>query len=181
MIVKISDELDILLDVLLKGDRNLVEKITKDTNENVKLRKKIKLLVVALLFGVAMISLLYWERESDVDGAMLESISGEYQVVEEGSEADSIGYWWHLSIYNDVDKGPYLSIYDNSAGNPGVEGRIFALDDSNIKVKCDSDLTEEMPSDKWKQDGDYLKLKYEVKGNSIFLENSDRIIEFQKQ
>ncbi len=78
--MKISDELDILLDVLLKGDRNLVEKITKDTNQNVKLRKKIKLLVVALLFGVAMISLLYWERESDVDGAMLESISGEYQV-----------------------------------------------------------------------------------------------------
>ena len=44
-IVDISAELNISLDILLKGDRKVVEKITKDTNENLILRSKVKILI----------------------------------------------------------------------------------------------------------------------------------------
>ena len=44
-IVDISEELNISLDILLKGDRKVVEKITKDTNENPALRSKVKILI----------------------------------------------------------------------------------------------------------------------------------------
>ena len=48
-IVNISDELNISLDALLKGDRKLIDKITKDTNENPKLKKAVKRLTVVII------------------------------------------------------------------------------------------------------------------------------------
>ena len=48
-IVNISDELNISLDALLKGDRKLIDKITKDTKENPKLKKTVKRLTVAII------------------------------------------------------------------------------------------------------------------------------------
>lgn len=48
-IVNISDELNISLDALLKGDRKLIDKITKDTNENPKLKKTVKRLTVVII------------------------------------------------------------------------------------------------------------------------------------
>ena len=48
-IVYISDELNVSLDVLLKGDRKLVEKISRDSNENPKLKKKLKKLIVIII------------------------------------------------------------------------------------------------------------------------------------
>ena len=51
IIVQISEELNISLDALLKGDTNVVEKIANDTNESKKLREKAKQLkgVIAVL------------------------------------------------------------------------------------------------------------------------------------
>ena len=48
-IVNISDELNISLDTLLKGDRKLIDKITKDTKENPKLKKTVKRLTVVII------------------------------------------------------------------------------------------------------------------------------------
>lgn len=45
VIVDISEELDISLNTLLKGDTNVVEKIATDTKESKKLRKKSKILI----------------------------------------------------------------------------------------------------------------------------------------
>ena len=68
-IVDISDELNISLDILLKGDRKVVEKITKDTNENPKLRSKIKALIAVVIvlcvIGVALVYInQYMNRQS---------------------------------------------------------------------------------------------------------------------
>ncbi|MBQ0040546.1 MAG: helix-turn-helix transcriptional regulator [Clostridiales bacterium] len=68
-IVNISEELNISLDILLKGDRKVVEKITKDTNENPKLRSKIKVLfavvIVLCIIGIALVyTNQYMNRQS---------------------------------------------------------------------------------------------------------------------
>ena len=61
IIVQISEELNISLDTLLKGDTNVVEKIANDTNESKKLREKAKHLkgVIAVL-AVLLIGVVYF-------------------------------------------------------------------------------------------------------------------------
>lgn len=47
-IVDISDELNISLDILLKGDKKMVEKITQDSKENPILKRRLKRLIIAI-------------------------------------------------------------------------------------------------------------------------------------
>lgn len=59
-IVDISDELNISLDVLLKGDRKVVEKITQDTNANSKLKSKVKVLIgVIVILCIAIVMVIF--------------------------------------------------------------------------------------------------------------------------
>ena len=60
IIVQISEELNISLDTLLKGDANVVEKIAHDTNDSRKLRTKAKQMrgVIAVL-AVLLIGTIY--------------------------------------------------------------------------------------------------------------------------
>lgn len=79
--------------------------------------------------------------------------------------------WWHLSIRSDYDgKGPYLALYDNGSGNPGVEGRIMYLKDDLVIVEIDQDLYEGMPAD-WQPEGDgkYAILDIIPDGDNIIL------------
>ncbi len=56
---------------------------------------------------------------------------------------------------------PYFSVYDNNAGNPGVEGRIMYLKNGILIVEIDDDLFEEMPAN-WstEEGGKYAILDY---------------------
>ena len=116
---------------------------------------------------------------SDIDRDELICAIGEYQAVEVDDPDDYIGGWWHLSILeDDYEYGDYLSIYDNEAGNPGVEGEIVFFDDKNIKVKIDPDYYDELPSGEWKDSGRYLELTYERISDGIILTNNEKSIRF---
>ena len=77
----------------------------------------------------------------------------------------------HLFITDDFeDKGPYMSVYDAGAGNPGFEGRIMYLKDGIVIVEIDEDLYEGMP-DGWEPEGKgkYAILDYERTDSGIIL------------
>ena len=86
----------------------------------------------------------------------LKTFLGDYQATESGNpeDEDYVSGQWHLFISEEYEgKGPYLSVYDNSACNPGFEGRIMYLKDDILIVEIDQDLYEEMPVD-WRAEGD---------------------------
>ena len=117
----------------------------------------------------------------DIKNDDIKDIAGEYQVVsveDVKNDEDYVGSWWHLSIDS---KEKYLSIYDNEAGNPGVEGKIDFIDGSSLIVKIDSDYYEELPSAKWKSDGKTLEVKYMKTDKGIELKNNDAIVSFTKE
>lgn len=93
------------------------------------------------------------------------SIYGDYQLIDS---------YWHLYI----DK-EYLSIYDNAAGNPGVEGSIISMDDSTITIEIDYDYFDEMPGDTWEEKDGTLTLNYKKTSNGIILENNGEELEFR--
>ncbi len=142
-------------------------------------RNIMKRIIVCIISLVLAMSMLTACGSADVDGDALQKIVGEYQVVAVEDEDNYVGSWWHLSIMNDNDEyGDYLSIYDNEAGNPGVEGQIVALDETNIKVKIDPDYYDELPSANWKDSGDYLELTYAMTGDGIALSNNGTELHF---
>lgn len=118
-------------------------------------------------------------ESGDIDKDSLTLACGEYQAVEVDDPDDYIGSWWHLSILeDDYECGDYLSIYDNEAGNPGVEGKIILIDDKNIKVEIDPELYDQLPSGQWKDSGEYLELTYERTTDGIILTNNGKSIRF---
>lgn len=132
--------------------------------------------ILVLLLATAMLAAC-GSRDIDRDALIL--AMGEYQAVPVDDPDDYIGSWWHLSILEgDYEYGNYLTIYDNEAGNPGVEGKIVLIDDNNIKVKIDPDYYDELPSGKWKDSGDYLELTYERTPDGIILTNNGKSIRF---
>ena len=102
------------------------------------------------------------QRQKDVDMEELKKLLGDY---------DSDGSYWHLFINEDFeDKGPYLSVYDAGAGNPGFEGRIMYLKKGIVIVEIDEDLYEGMPEG-WEPEGKgkYAILDYALKDNGVML------------
>ena len=90
------------------------------------------------------------QRQKDIDMKELKTLLGDF---------DEDGGYWHLFITDDFeDKGPYMSVYDAGAGNPGFEGRIMYLKDGIVIVEIDEDLYEGM-IDGWEHEG---KGKYEI-------------------
>ena len=139
------------------------------------MKKRFAILLVLLL----TVTLLTACGSSDIDREALSLANGEYQAVEVDDPDDYIGSWWHLSILeDDHDYGDYLTIYDNEAGNPGVEGKIVLIDDKNIKVKIDPDYYDQLPSGQWKDSGEYLELTYERTQDGIILTNNGKSIVF---
>ena len=102
------------------------------------------------------------QRQKDIDMKELKTLLGDF---------DEDGGYWHLFITDDFeDKGPYMSVYDAGAGNPGFEGRIMYLKDGIVIVEIDEDLNEGMP-DGWEPEGKgkYAILDYERTDSGIIL------------
>lgn len=149
-----------------------------------------RLLVLTLSFLMALATFISCgENESvkdyvPVDPAALAKIVGDYQAVEfdNGVDDDYIGGYWHLTILNDDEKyGNYLTIYDNEAGNPGVEGEIVSTDDSNIVIKIDPDYYDQLPSYHWKDAGEYLEMTYTKTDDGIELTNNGYTVKFNEE
>ena len=119
------------------------------------------------------------QRQKDIDMKELKTLLGDYQA--EAEDPDDEGFW-HLFISEDFeDKGPYMSVYDNGAGNPGFEGRIMYLKDGIVIVEIDEDLYEGMPSG-WEPEGNgkYAILDYELEDDGIELGYRGNEVEFKK-
>ena len=119
------------------------------------------------------------QRQHDIDMKELKKMLGDYQA--EADDPDDEGFW-HLFISDDFeDKGPYMSVYDNEAGNPGFEGRIMYLKKGIVIVEIDQDLFEQMPAD-WQTEGEgkYAILDYEIEDDGIELGYRGSEVEFNK-
>lgn len=111
----------------------------------------------------------------------IKDIAGEYQVIaveDVKDDDDYVGTWWHLHIDS---KDKCFSIYDNEAGNPGVEGKIDFIDGSSLIVEIDPDYYEELPCGRWKSDGKTLEVKYMKTDKGIDLENNGKTVSFIKE
>ena len=107
------------------------------------------------------------QRQHDIDMEELKTLIGDYRAEEGGTVED----WWHLMITEEFEgKGPYLSVYDAGAGNPGFEGRIMYLKKGIVIVEIDEDLFEQMPAD-WQTEGEgkYAILDYRKSGDDVVL------------
>ena len=114
------------------------------------------------------------QRQHDIDLEVLKKILGDYQAEES---------FWHLFISEEYEEnGPYLSVYDNGAGNPGFEGRIMYLKDGIVIVEIDADLFKEMPAG-WEPEGDgkYAILDYYVTDEGIRLGYRGNELDFVKE
>ena len=118
-------------------------------------------------------SYLTHQRQKDIDMKELKTLLGDYDVE---------GDYWHLMIDEDFeDKGPYLSVYDAGAGNPGFEGRIMYLKDGIVITEIDEDLYEAMP-DGWEPEGKgkYAILDYALTADGITLGYRGNEVNFVK-
>lgn len=142
-----------------------------------------KYLVLLLSLVLAMTTLASCGSK-DVNQDALGSLIGEYQAVEfdNGNDNDYVGGWWHLSIRDELsDEGSDFSIYDNEAGNPGVEGKMLLVDDANIKIEINPDYYDELPTSSWQDSGDFLEMTYAVTDDGIELTNNGKTIHFVKE
>ena len=106
IIVQISEELQISLDTLLKGDANVVEKIAKDTNDRNKLRgrtKKLIIIITALI--VVLLATLYlffgWSGEiTKADQVRDMRIEGNELII----EVETPSYYGRRAWYSDIDE-----------------------------------------------------------------------------
>ncbi|MBQ0040550.1 MAG: hypothetical protein KBS56_00735 [Clostridiales bacterium] len=129
--------------------------------------------------GLAVFTACETGTSPDVDAAALNNIIGEYQAVAVEDEDNFVGGWWHLSIRDEYsEEGSDFSIYDNEAGNPGVEGKIVKLDDSSMVIEINPDYYDELPSSNWNDSGDTLEMTYVKTDSGIELTNSDCTIAF---
>lgn len=113
-------------------------------------------------------------EDGSIDVDKFSSLEGEYQV----EYSDEVGSWWNLSIDIYEDDEYHLTIFDGEAGNPGVEGTIVDLSKDSMTIKVNQESYEELPTSKWKMDGDHLTLKYKKEGCSITLSNHGFDIKF---
>ena len=106
IIVQISEELQISLDTLLKGDANVVEKIAKDTSESKKLRGRTrKLIVIIVALIVVLLAALYlffgWSGEiTKAEQVKDMRIEGNELII----EVETPNYYGKRAWYCDLDE-----------------------------------------------------------------------------
>lgn len=138
--------------------------------------KKYFIIVILVLSCFAMFGCQKESKEPTIDDAAFNEIIGEYQAI---NADDNIPAWWHLSIRNDEDaNAPYVSFYDNEAGNPGVAGPIMDLTADSITIEIDPDYYEQVP-DNWDTDGETLTFSYKKTADGIECTNNESVARFE--
>ncbi len=116
--------------------------------------------------------------QNSVDDQLFSAIAGDYQA---SPNDPNLREYWHLTILSDWEGYPYyLTIYDNSAGNPGVEGEVIGLYSDSMRIHIDPDYFDELPAD-WILDGEDLVLAYQADKDAIILTNNNRSATFLKE
>lgn len=136
--------------------------------------------VLGVIFIISMASAFILPAENN-NLSQIAGIAGDYQAVEQdtGNDEDYVGGFWHLYIGIDDESGePYFSIYDNAAGNPGVEGKIAEMGEEYMIVEYDPDYYDQLPSYKWQMEGKNLEIQYKKTLKGIELTNNGTTIQF---
>lgn len=145
-------------------------------NQNMK---KTCVILLSIIMAFTVLTACGTNTTDNVDVAALNNVVGEYQAVAVEDEDNFVGGWWHLSIRDEYsEEGSDFSIYDNEAGNPGVEGKIVKLDDSSIVIEINPDYYDELPSGNWNDSGDTLEMTYVKTDDGIELTNNSVTISF---
>lgn len=110
------------------------------------------------------------KEETVLNMECFDAVEGDYHVQGHEDEDNYVGWYWHLAFFRNED-GPYFTIYDDAAGNPGVEGYIIAMDEDSINVEIDQDYYEDLPRDNWADKDGVLYLQYELTEDGIRLTN----------
>ena len=138
--------------------------------------------LISILISISMILVIASCSSGVSDfSSYINDIAGDYQIRTTDSAEATDDDYWHLSIYEDEELGPYLSIYDNLAGNPGVEGIITEINDTDITVQIDPDYYDQLPSYDWQDSGDTLEISYKITDEGIILTNNDTALRFVKE
>ncbi|WP_269544474.1 helix-turn-helix domain-containing protein [Carnobacterium pleistocenium] len=143
-IVLLSDELNISLDELLKNDKFLVKKITKDTN----VRKKNKKTIIILSILIILISLVAVWISTGQPGRV-ETISNYNQIKSASLENNDEGYTLELKV-NYLPAYRTLSLYSLDRTEGGKEVNLMLRTDLNLlranseelKVRWDNSFAE---------------------------------------
>lgn len=125
------------------------------------------LLIIVMTFVIAACG-----AGAEIDKNCRTIVNGDYHTLPSSTDC------WALFIGDTEDHGLYLSIYDDAAGNPCVEGKVTFLDETTIKIAVDEDLYEDLPADGWVCDGKTLEMTYSKTPSYIILTNNDISVEF---
>ena len=118
---------------------------------------------------------------NEIDSTLLANLEGEYRPTDQNKS------WMILTIHQesgpilgDGPKVPYLAIFDDEAGEPGVEGEIISLDEETITIKIEKDYFERLPDSDWKTSNfnSQLTMNYTRSGDKLTLENNGKEMEF---
>lgn len=144
-------------------------------NKKILIVSIIALMIIVLYFVVSTVI------SSQIDKRQLEKLEGEYRPTDEDLS------WMVLTISSEggmiMDDGPgvpYLAIFDDEAGNAGVEGEIIGVDEDTIIIKINKDFYERLPHDNWKTTlfDSRLEMHYKKSMENLILENNGEEMEF---
>ena len=145
-----------------------------------KKRKTLKTAIIVILaFALYFVAAGYGQ----INIIRLAMIEGDYRPTDEDLSWMILTIDPHGRAIMDVSpSGPYLAIFDDEAGNLGVEGRIISLDKDTITIKIADNYYEYLPDSDWKTtDSDSrLEMHYKKIQDKLTLENNGKEMEFYK-
>ena len=144
--------------------------------------KKILIISIIAVMAVVLYLVVSNMKSPQINKRQLAKLEGEYRPTDEDLS------WMILTIHSKGgmimdDKSPrvpYLAIFDDEAGEPGVEGKIISLDKDTIVIEIAKDFYESLPDDGWKTtDNDSrLEMHYKKSKDKLILENNGVEMEF---
>ena len=143
--------------------------------------KKILIIIAIAIVLYVFLSSYGSAQYGQINRIRLAILEGEYRPTDEDLS------WMILTIdpkggaiLDDSPGVPYLAIFDDEAGNPGVEGEIIGLDEDTIIIKISKGFYESLPHSGWKTtDNDSrLEMHYERFLNVLTLENNGEKMKF---
>ena len=143
--------------------------------------KKIRILVIIAILAFALCYAKTGHFRTNL--SMLKVLEGEYRPTDEDLS------WMILIIdpnggmmMSDGIGVPYLTIYDDEAGNPGVEGKIIRLNKDTITIKIAFGYYAFLPDSDWKTTASdsRLEMHYKISNNKLILENNGKEMGFYR-
>lgn len=129
----------------------------------------------ALIICILLLIMSGCSLGGKVDQDIFKSLCGDYQSLED--EKNGIGSYWHMGI-GKSDKGkPYVWIFDDEAGNPGIQGEIVELSGDRMVICYDEEWFEELPADQWQVKDGMLDIQYrKTKDGLAFINNRMEVL-----